>query len=157
MSEQKPSVGRIVHYVMPESGAHRPAIIVRCDDPERPDGLVNLQVFIDSLNDGASHQSVGTLWATSIHHDQQETRQGTWHFPEVIGPTIAQGGINALEKKVDILEMEIHSIRAEVAAVSATIEEHKKIMTALEQRYEEVLKILEEMRKPATHPPTRKR
>src|SRR5215472_9688202 len=75
-----PAIGRLVHYIMPTSGRHRPAIVVEVFG-ERPDGLCNLQVFTDGTNDGfASH--AGTLWATSIHRDDTMTRHGTWHWPE---------------------------------------------------------------------------
>lgn len=45
MSEQKPSVGRIVHYVYDTDDASevRPAIITRVNR----DGTVNLRVFLD--------------------------------------------------------------------------------------------------------------
>ena len=40
--------GRMVHFVMP-NGAHRPAVIVCVQ--EHGQGIVNLQVFTDGLND----------------------------------------------------------------------------------------------------------
>lgn len=77
------AVGRIVHFVLvggPHAGEHRPAIIVRTWSNYDP-GLVNLQVFTDGTNDG---QEGGTLWQTSIHHDPDEKKPGTWHFPEYV-------------------------------------------------------------------------
>jgi hypothetical protein len=42
----QPTIGRIVHYVMP-TGAHRPAIIVEISEDGRP----HLQIFTDGSND----------------------------------------------------------------------------------------------------------
>lgn len=75
---QAPSIGRVVHYVLPD-GRHpsecRPAFIVRVWNDE----LVNLQVFVDGTNDYADYN--GSVWATSVHYsDVHEVR--TWHWPE---------------------------------------------------------------------------
>ncbi len=46
------TVGRIVHYVLESGrckGDHRPAIVVR--DWKQENGLVQLQVFTDGMND----------------------------------------------------------------------------------------------------------
>ena len=47
--EQKPSIGRVVHYVLPADarypGEHRPALIVKVWN----DSSVNLQVFVDGV------------------------------------------------------------------------------------------------------------
>lgn len=90
MSNQVPSVGKIVHYVLPHGrsqGQHRPAIIVRIWDKNPTiDSLVQLQVFTDSTNDytkGDTGGSTGLLWATSVHHaDTSENKPATWHWPE---------------------------------------------------------------------------
>lgn len=89
MAEQVPSVGRIVHFVLPESsrypGGHRPAIIVRIWD-ENPtiDSLVQLQVFTDGSNDGELYKS-GLFWATSVHYADPSQNEGyTWHWPEFV-------------------------------------------------------------------------
>lgn len=77
------AVGRIVHYVLiggPHEGDHRPAIVVRCWNEYDP-GMVNLQVFTDGANDG---QAESFIWQTSIHHDPDEKKPGTWHFPEYV-------------------------------------------------------------------------
>jgi len=79
-----PSVGRIVHYVMP-SGEHRPAIIVQVWEPES--GLVNLQVFTDGPNDDMSLGITGPNdnWRGSVpqyHGDPLSAPQNTWHWPE---------------------------------------------------------------------------
>lgn len=77
----KPSLGRMVHYVIPDgcanAGDHRPAIIVRV----WPD-TVNLQVFFDG--DGTPHLNDGqlnTLWKLSVPYSA-EPKAGTWHWPE---------------------------------------------------------------------------
>ncbi|SRR6266704_2249641 len=96
------TVGRIVHYVLESGrlkGDCRPAIVVRnWSNHTIPgnDGMVNLQVFTDGLNDGfetafnayEDTKQVGVvkqidliIWRTSVHYD--ETKEpGTWHWPE---------------------------------------------------------------------------
>lgn len=72
-------IGRIVHYVLPSGpskGQHRPAIVVRVWNPE---GLVQLQVFTDGLNDGL----LNTEWQTSVTYSSQPT-EGTWHYLEYV-------------------------------------------------------------------------
>lgn len=90
-SGQLPSVGRIVHYVLPEGnypGEHRPAIIVKVWGDEsgnpQPDSLVNLQIFTDNVNDfiTAHPGGSGILWRTSVHRDEDTKEPGTYHFPE---------------------------------------------------------------------------
>lgn len=77
------TIGRVVHYVMPD-GAHRPALIVNdWHDISAPcEGYANLQVFTDGPNDGDEYKS-GLYWATSICHSE-DPRPGTWHFPEYV-------------------------------------------------------------------------
>jgi hypothetical protein len=82
-TEQKPSVGRIVHYVMPirygrARGEVRPAIIVRVFPGETD--KVQLQVFTDGSNDGLECV-LGIVWETSVHHDEAGKALGTWHWP----------------------------------------------------------------------------
>jgi hypothetical protein len=73
-----PSIGRIVHFIMPD-GQHRPAIIVRVWDPKATNAtLVQLQVFTDSSND----KEPNVIWRTSVHQDETATKPGTWHEPE---------------------------------------------------------------------------
>lgn len=69
------TIGRIVHYVMP-NGVHRPAIVVQVWDPAN--GRANLQVFTDGANDGVEY-SRGLYWATSAQHSMTE-EPGTWHW-----------------------------------------------------------------------------
>lgn len=77
--------GRIVHYIMP-GGKHRPAIIVNVHDQET--GSVNLQVFLDNLNDNAgmdfnvSQHEAGLRWITSVLPDQDGKQDDTWHWIE---------------------------------------------------------------------------
>ena len=81
--------GRIVHYVMTggrSQGEHRPAIVVRnwsnADIPGS-DGMVNLQVFTDALNDypAGVPGSTGIMWSTSAHYSENK-EPGTWHWIE---------------------------------------------------------------------------
>lgn len=91
--DQKPSIGRVVHYVLAvfdnvtAVGEHRPAFIVRVwpgeyGTNECPDG-VNLQVFLDGGNDRCSseRESGDTMWKTSVEYSA-EGKPGTWHWPE---------------------------------------------------------------------------
>lgn len=83
MPEQVPSIGRVVHFVIPEgphAGEHRPAIIVQI----WTGSYVNLHVFFDGTNDGPIH---GQPWQTSVQFDPSETPMvRTWHWPEHIPP-----------------------------------------------------------------------
>lgn len=80
------TIGRIVHYVMPDGKTIRPAITVRVWSPN-PDGngCSNLQVFTDGSNDGQPNGD-GTstvenvLWRTSVCFDRDK-KPGTWHWP----------------------------------------------------------------------------
>ena len=83
MSEQKPTPGRIVQYVIsetdatehaqhprgnaPRAGDVLPAVVVRVWD----DGLVNLKVFLDGPEDH---------WATSRREGTAD-EPATWHWP----------------------------------------------------------------------------
>jgi hypothetical protein len=81
-SRQRPSIGRIVHYVLSENdskyhpGDHRPAIIVNVWSDE----CVNLQVFTDGAND--NDYRVPMLWVTSSTRDDSGAEHRSWHFPE---------------------------------------------------------------------------
>jgi hypothetical protein len=80
----KPTIGRIVHYILPEGhtipGEHRPAMIVRV----WTDTTVQLQVFTDGSNDDPkhSHEAPNVMWKTSVVLDETATTQGSWHWPE---------------------------------------------------------------------------
>ena len=80
--KQTPSLGRMVHYVLPDgpnAGEHRPAVIVRVWGSD----AVNLQVFMDGGNDGAPYLAAGLLWATSVKRSDTPTPR-TWHWPEYV-------------------------------------------------------------------------
>ena len=83
---QVPSIGRQVHYVLPEgraAGEHRPATIVKIWDPVPAHGsLVQLQVLTDQTNDG---YDTGLLWRTSVRYSEEHD-PGTWHWPEFVPP-----------------------------------------------------------------------
>ena len=72
----KSSIGRIVHYVLP-NGQHRPAIIVNCwPGSDR----VNLTVFPDLANDHGTNRVES---AASARLDESTAPEpGTWHWPE---------------------------------------------------------------------------
>ena len=83
---QDPSVGRIVHYVLPASskwpGEHRPAIVTQVSQPlshESAPGMSNLTVFKgqsgDSEQEGASFMAGSVLFSS-------DPKPGTWHWPE---------------------------------------------------------------------------
>lgn len=72
----KASIGRTVHYVLdrgPNTGDHRPAVIVRV----WTDTLVNLQVITDDENDKLNPVE----WRTSVSLDDS-AKNATWHWPE---------------------------------------------------------------------------
>lgn len=79
----KPSIGRIVHYRLPDgrsAGDLRPAIVVTVwpEDGTPHGGSLQLQVFTDGTNDGPSYAS-GIAWKTSV---VEGTDLGTWRWPE---------------------------------------------------------------------------
>ena len=79
---QNPSVGRIVHYVLPAgrryAGEVRAAIITRamnrCDAAIHP-GMSNLHIVLDGANDLDEAD-----WVGSVMYDPAGT-PGTWHWP----------------------------------------------------------------------------
>jgi hypothetical protein len=80
---QKPSIGRIVHYVLDSGqskGQHRPAMIVRVWS----DTCVQLTVFTDWSNDFGpdQHGGGGILWRPSVTLDETGEKPGTYHWPE---------------------------------------------------------------------------
>ncbi|HEX9986951.1 MAG TPA: hypothetical protein VGE45_00525 [Chloroflexia bacterium] len=90
---QRPSIGRIVHYVARKNGTAdtkcQAAIITAVNDNE----TVNLQVFNDGPNDGWSDFD-GSNWKGQVGFAAAEKRVGehlmlaerldlnTWHWPE---------------------------------------------------------------------------
>ena len=85
VSEQIPSIGRIVHYVLesgPYKGQHRPALIVRTWG-DLPTSAVQLQVFTDSPQTQDSNDCLPpVMWATSRLQDDTGEKLGSWHWPE---------------------------------------------------------------------------
>lgn len=90
---QLPSVGRTVHYVLPDgpsAGEVRPATVVRVwGDPPTAPYPIQLAVLVDGANDyprlqfedaAGSRQVVPVIWKTSVVYDEGG-RQGTWHWP----------------------------------------------------------------------------
>jgi TPP-dependent pyruvate/acetoin dehydrogenase alpha subunit len=88
MADQKPTIGRIVHYRLAEHdgvradsvGKYRPAIIVETWGENSPH--VNLRVFLDGSND-CKHDEKGNVipaseWSTSR---MEGTEPGTWRWP----------------------------------------------------------------------------
>lgn len=78
--DQKPSVGRIVHYVHFSDGEHLAAIITRINE----DG-VSLEVFSDDHSKiiSRSIKHVEPEDVKDLKGDQRiESFYGTWHWPE---------------------------------------------------------------------------
>lgn len=75
---EKPTIGRIVHFTMPDNQI-RPAIIVRTfpHEPFQPQ-KVNLQLFTDGPNDTSERE--GVVWKSEVR--QSETPEPScWHWP----------------------------------------------------------------------------
>lgn len=89
MSQQKPSMGRIVHYVAPE-GVTRPAIIIapcieRFPGSNYTRDECQLHVYFDGTNDmpwspERKMAEVPNPWRTSVPYDENKA-VGTWHWP----------------------------------------------------------------------------
>lgn len=89
MSDQQPSIGRMVHYVLDSEfknpGEHRPATIVRIWSG----GFVNLLVQIDGGNDDPRYDAANpqlVKWITSVQFDPTATNLRSWHWPEFVPP-----------------------------------------------------------------------
>jgi len=68
------SVGRLVHFVIPMTCEHRPALVSRVIDSEV--GMASLWVFPDHFRDTASEP-----FAIRAKHDPS-ANPSTWHWPE---------------------------------------------------------------------------
>ena len=90
---QQPSIGRIVHYVLPagniRKGEHRPAIITQVWNPIKPDGnradgngMCNLTVFKGQGGDGGKSEDA-SFWAGCISYSETP-EPNTWHWPEYV-------------------------------------------------------------------------
>lgn len=85
-SVPQPSVGRIVHYVLPESsrrsGEIRPAIITRVwskiEDVASP-GMSNLSVFQDQSDDFGDSVFNARMQGSVLY--DESGKPGTWHWP----------------------------------------------------------------------------
>ncbi len=82
----KPTLGRVVFYVLEEScpraGEVRAADVVAVFG-DNPDERVNLELKLDGGNDSwasASPSSPYPRWRTSVAHDESK-KPGTWHWP----------------------------------------------------------------------------
>lgn len=72
----KPSIGRIVHYVVNVGNARPVAAIITA---VWNDTCVNLRLFQDGSN---TDPQTFSEWVTSRSFDESETpAQGTWHWP----------------------------------------------------------------------------
>ena len=84
--ELHPTIGSIVHYVLPDGpgwGNHRPAIVVHRWS-NAPDAALQLQVFTDSGERRDSNDQLPpVMWATSVKEDPEGEKPGTWHWPEL--------------------------------------------------------------------------
>lgn len=79
---QKPSIGRVVHYVLPadskRAGEHRAAIMTSAFGGENQ----NLTVLLDQSDDTGLGDFLWIKRAWSAPYDATGTRPGSWHWPE---------------------------------------------------------------------------
>lgn len=85
---QPPSLGRNVHYVLPDGpnkGHHRAAIITGVHGRS----CVNLTVFLDQhADDTRSGDFIATRRAWSCNYSAN-SEPGTWHYPEPVKPPVS--------------------------------------------------------------------
>lgn len=75
----KPTVGRLVHYVIPHSGTHRPAIVTSVHSAT----CVDLHVFSYDINE-VGYKTPCILCGNSVVQDQSDDPAlHTWHWPEL--------------------------------------------------------------------------
>jgi hypothetical protein len=77
---QKPSVGRIVHYLLPTAAGDvaRPAIVTAVE----PSGSISLVVFLVPGDDAQGASTDGhTLRRTSVPEAIEKFTVGTWRWP----------------------------------------------------------------------------
>ncbi len=75
----KPSIGRIVHFVIDREGNHVAAIITAVWS----DTCVNLRLFLDGSNTPNPQKFGWAEWITSRSFDEN-CGVGTWHWPEIV-------------------------------------------------------------------------
>ena len=75
---QPPSIGRVVHYVDPETGDHLPAIIVAVIGENTEQPLVNLSI-------SRNHpEGPPVFWKGFLEQDGVNKVIDTWHWPEYV-------------------------------------------------------------------------
>lgn len=94
--QQRPTIGRIVHYVL-AGGQHRAATVVNVPPPgSKPESTANLTVHLDQMQDmkgglyreelapenAAYITTGGTLAVSHAVQDEDTKAVGTWHYPE---------------------------------------------------------------------------
>lgn len=75
MSDQKPTPGRIVHYILPDgdnTGEVRPALVVTAKGD-----TCTLEVFADRANDGPAYEA-GNVQRADV---EQGKEPGNWCWP----------------------------------------------------------------------------
>src|SRR5947209_17739290 len=77
-SQMRPSIGRIVNYVL-RPGVIRPAIIVHVWS----DTCVQLQVFTDGDGSGLNDGMPNVVWRPSALQDESASAEGSWHWTPV--------------------------------------------------------------------------
>lgn len=81
------AIGRIVHYVLPSNGEHRPAIVVNIPPNLGPGlmnaGCCNLVVFLDRDHDYEAKEH-GTQMPANCVISGINNIPNTWHWPERI-------------------------------------------------------------------------
>lgn len=73
----RPTIGRIVHYVLAKNGKHRPAIVTEVHGPT----CVNLTMFPDS-SDGHGNSAHETSVLQGLPGEDGNYPSHTWHWPE---------------------------------------------------------------------------
>lgn len=98
--KQRPSVGRVVHYVLPSGvprrGEVRPATITRVwEDRYEGDtpGMCNLNVQLDQDSDMPPKVDADTCRVGSVLYDASGA-PGTWHWPPVVPTLDSTAGIS---------------------------------------------------------------